>query len=214
MNTKIEIWNGHSIRFVEKEPGEWWAVAADITGALEYRNSRDAIKRHCPHVAKRYMGVQTGIKADGTSAEQTVEVGIIPERDIYHLIFRSNQSDAVSFQDWLCDVLQELRRASGLEAFQVFRMLDKEHQKEAMRQLRDGLFHPVRVDFIKANTIANKAVSTKHGYPKMIKKDQMTPEMLLERQPILKDTVTLMEANDSFRLGLSVSESVYEKYCH
>ena len=110
-------------------------------------------------------------------------------------------------------MLKELRRASGLEAFQVFRMLDKDHQKEAMRQLHDVLFHSVRVDFIKANTIANKAISTKHGYP-MVTKDQMTPEMLLERQPILKDTVTLMEANHSFDLGLSVSDAAYEKYCH
>ena len=202
---KTEIWNGHSIRFVEKTPCEWWAVASDTANALDYRNTRDAISLHCHGVAKCYIIDRMGRKQ---------EVSIIPERDIYRLIFRSNQPDAVYFQDWVCDVLKELRHASGLEAFQIFRMLDKEHQKEAMRQLRDGLSHPVRVDFIKANTIANKAVSTKHGYPKMVKKDQMTPEMLLERQPILKDTVTLMEANDSFGLGLSVSESVYAKYCH
>ena len=207
MNTKNEIWSGHSIRFVEKTPGEWWAVARDVTDVLAYRNVADTLKLHCRWVAKCYL-------PHPQSSDKTIEVNIIPERDIYRLIFRSNQPDAVSFQDWVCGVLQELRRASGLEAFQVFRMLDKEHQKEAMRQLRYGLFHPVRVDFIKANTIANKAVSTKHGYPKMIKKDQMTPDMLLERQPILKDTVTLMEANDSFGLGLSVSESVYQKYCH
>jgi hypothetical protein len=48
----------------------------------------------------------------------------------------------------------------------------------------------------------------------MIKKDHMTPDMLLERQPILTDTVRLMEANDSFGLGLSVSDAVYKKYCH
>ena len=214
MITKIETWNDHSIRFVEKDPSEWWAVARDIVEALEYKDTVNAIKQHCPGVVKHHLGVQTGIKTDGTPAQQTVRVNIIPERDIYRLIFRSNQPDAVSFQDWLCDVLQALRRASGLEAFQVFRMLDKEHQKETMRQLCDGLTHPVRIDFIKANTIANKTISTKHGYPKMIKKDQMTPTMLLERQPILKDTVTLMEANDSFGLGLSVSETVYEKYCH
>lgn len=26
---KTEIWNGHKIRFVQKE-GEWWAVAKDV----------------------------------------------------------------------------------------------------------------------------------------------------------------------------------------
>jgi len=214
MKMKTETWNGHPIRFVEMKPGDWWAVAADVTEALEYKDSVNAIKQHCPGVVKHHLGVQTGMKSDGTPALQTVQANIIPERDVYRMVFRSNQPDAVSFQNWICDVLQELRRASGLEGFQVFRMLDKEHQKDTMRQLRDGLSRPVRVDFIKANTIANKAVSTNHGYQQMIKKDQMTPDMLLERQPILNDTVRLMEANDSFGLGLSVSDAVYKKYCH
>ncbi len=91
-------------------------------------------------------------------------------------------------------------------------MLDKEHQKEAMRRLHTGLRQPVRVDFIKANTIANKAVSSLHGYSKMVTKGQMTPQMLADREPILDDTVNLMTANESFGMGLSVSGMVYTKY--
>jgi prophage antirepressor-like protein len=207
MKMKIETWNGHAIRFVEKEPGSWWAIARDVVIALAYKNANVAMKRHCRWVSKCYL-------PHPQSADQKIEINIIHERDIYRLIFRSNLPEAEAFQDWVCDVLQALRQASGLEAFQVFRMLDKEHQKDAMHKLRDGLSRPVRVDFIKANTIANKAVSTNHGYPQMLKKDQMTPDMLLERQPILQDTVTLMEANDSFGLGLSISDAVYTKYCH
>lgn len=30
---KTEVWNGHSIRFVEKD-GEWWAVLNDVCNAL------------------------------------------------------------------------------------------------------------------------------------------------------------------------------------
>lgn len=91
-------------------------------------------------------------------------------------------------------------------------MLDKEHQKEAMAKLKAGLNQPVRVDFIKANTIANKATSTLYGYPKMLKKNQMAPNMLVQRQQILDDTVNLMATNESFGLGLSVSRVVYDKY--
>lgn len=40
----------------------------------------------------------------------------------------------------------------------------------------------------------------------------MTPDMLIERQPILDDTVNLMSVADKFDLGISVSEKVYEKY--
>lgn len=47
----------------------------------------------------------------------------------------------------------------------------------------------------------------------MIKKDQMTPDMLVKRESILDDTVNLMTANESFDLGLSVSKVVYGKYC-
>ncbi|MCR0451912.1 phage repressor protein, partial [[Clostridium] innocuum] len=99
-----------------------------------------------------------------------------------------------------------------LEGFQVFRMLDKEHQKEAMAKLNCNLRNPVRVDFIKANTIANKAVSNKHGYSKMLKKGTMSPQMLVDREPILEDTVELISVNEKFGLGISVSKAVYQKY--
>lgn len=68
---------------------------------------------------------------------------------------------------------------------------------------------PVRIDFMKANTIANKAVSTKYGHPKMVKKAGMTPEMLVDRQELLDSTVELMGIKEKFHLNLSVSEEVY-----
>lgn len=37
MNIKTEIWNGLQIRFVEKEPGDWWAVAADVVKTVYKR---------------------------------------------------------------------------------------------------------------------------------------------------------------------------------
>ena len=90
-------------------------------------------------------------------------------------------------------------------------MLDKEHQKEAMRRLNEGLRQPVKVNYIKANTIADKAVSNIYGFSKMLKKEEMTPDMLAKRQPILEDTVELMTVNEKYGLGLSVSESIYAR---
>lgn len=110
------------------------------------------------------------------------------------------------------DMLSELRKATGLEGFEVFRMLDKEHQKEAMKTLRDNLRQPTRVDFIKANSITNKAISNRYGYPKMIKKKDMSPQMLADREPILEDTVELMGVKDKFNLDIGVSENIYKKY--
>lgn len=201
---KTEIWNGFPIRFIEKEPGDWWAVAQDITDALGFAQAKDGSKR----LPDKYKG---RTKVPTPSGEQ--EMIILNEKGLYRLIMRSNKPEAEPFQDWVYDVLKTLREASGLEGFQVFRMLDKEHQNKAMKRLYDGIRSPVRVDFIKANVIANKAVSTRYGHPKMLKKEQMTPAMLAEREPILDDTVTAMAAKDSFGLDLSVSELVYGKYC-
>ncbi len=198
---KTETWNGHSIRFIQKD-GEWWAVAKDLTDALGFARANTGTRNMPAH----YKGVQ---KVRTLGGEQ--EMLILNERGVYHLIMRSNKPEAVVFQDWVYGVLKTLREATGLEGFEVFRMLDKEHQKEAMKQLRDGLKKPVRVDFIKANTIANKAVSTRHGYPKMLKKQDMNPKMLQEREAILADTVELMTMRDRFGLDFSVSEAIYSQ---
>jgi hypothetical protein len=95
--------------------------------------------------------------------------------------------------------------------------MDKEHQKDAMRRLNASLHEPVKVDYIKANTIADKAVSTRHGLPKLVKKSAMNPAMLQDRQSVLDDTVRLMElvpvlVNGRLSLGVSVSKAIYRKY--
>ena len=109
------------------------------------------------------------------------------------------------------DAIEELRKQSGIEGFQVFRMLDKEHQKEMMKILNGTLKQPARVDFIKANVIANKAVSNKYGFLKIVKKADMSAKMLVDREPILEDTVELMGIKDKYNLPISVSEQIYKK---
>jgi len=203
MIIRTENWNGHPIRFVEKDPGDWWAVAADVAKALGYRMASDMTRFLEPEEKDTH-----NVRTPGGNQEMVV----ISETGIYEAIFNSRRKEAREFKKWIKRVIRELRQASGLEGFQIFRMLDKEHQREAMAKLRAGLRNPVRVDFIKANTIANKAVSTKFGYRKMLKKSQMTPEMLVHRQPILEDTVELMSVVDRFDLPISVSKTIYKKH--
>ena len=198
---KTETWNGHTIRFVEKD-GEWWAVGIDVAKALGYKNRSRDINRHVDAEDRQNY-------RNGTSEINNRGVTIINEVGIYALIFGSELPEAKSFKRWVGNMLQQLRQSTGLEGFQVFRMLDKEHQKAAMKRLRDGLVKPVEIDFIKANTIANKAVSTKHGYPRMVKKANMTPEMLIDRQEILDDTVELMRIKEKFHMDFSVSNQIY-----
>ena len=199
---KTEIWNGHTIRFVNIND-EWWAVAKDVTNALGLKQVTRAI-----HSLPK-DGVTTSKVIDSLNRSQ--DVNIINEKNIYRMAFKSRKKEAEEFQDWIFDIIKELRQSTGLEGFQVFRMLDKEHQKAAMQNLKKSLRKPVKVDFIKANVIANKAVSNKNGFPKMVKKPEMTPDMLVERQEILDETVELMGTKDKFNLDFSVSEKIYSR---
>lgn len=202
MNIKIEKWNSHEIRFVEIATGEWWAVLSDIAKALGL--SAKGVKQRLPkEVISNYpLPTPGGIQ----------EMLIVNEYGIYDTVFESRKKEAKEFKQWVYELLKTLRQASNLEGFQIFQMLDREHQRETMDRLRSGLTNPVKVDYIKANTIANKAVSSLHGYPKMIKKNDMSPDMLLKRQQILDETVNLMAAKDNFGLDLSISKTVYGKY--
>lgn len=127
------------------------------------------------------------------------------------MAFKSRKKEAEAFQDCIFDIIKELRQSTGLEGFQVFRMLDKEHQKEAMTKLSHAITEPKPVDYIKANVIANKAVSTIYGHSKMVKKKDMTPEMLVDREPILDETVELMTVKEKYGLQFSVSEKIYNR---
>lgn len=203
MNIRTENWSGFEIRFVEKNPGEWWAVLADIATALGLTAKRINERLSSEVVSNDHIPDKIG---------RLQEMLVVSEYGIYEAVFESRKKEAKEFKRWVFEMIKTLRQATGLEGFQVFRMLDKEHQKEAMYRLKENLSRPIRVNFIKANTIANKAVSSMNGHPKMLKKDQMTPQMLIQRQEVLDDTVNLMAVNEKFGLGLSVSEKVYEKY--
>lgn len=198
---RIEEWNGYKIRFIEKD-GEWWAVLKDVCDALELKTWKVKQRLEKDLLLKYTLETNGGFQ----------EMLIINEFGIYDTVFQSRKKEAVEFRHWVYEAIKSMRFAIGLEGFQVFRMLDKEHQKEMMKKLNNNIENPKQKHFIKANTIANKAVSNKHGYSKMLKKDSMSPQMLVDREPILEDTVELMSVNEKFGLGISVSKAVYQKY--
>ncbi len=204
---KLEQWNGHSIRFVEHN-GEWWAVLADIAKALDLK----------PKYVKERLGdevVLTDHVLDSLGRKQ--EMLIVNEFGIYETIFSSRKPEAKAFKVWVFEIIKQLRQQTGLEGFQAFRMLDKQHQKNAMTLLSNG-FQEVNKeakpkDMIKANTIANKAISNKYGYPKMVKKSEMTEPMLRDREQVLDETVELMLVKERYGLNFSVANTIYGKTC-
>ncbi|HHR3331515.1 TPA: BRO-N domain-containing protein [Streptococcus pyogenes] len=198
---RTETWNGYTIRFVEHQ-GEWWAVLADIAKALDLN----------PKFIKQRLGdevVSNNHVTDSLGRQQ--EMLIVNEFGIYETIFSSRKKEAKTFKLWVFETIKQLRQSTGLEGFQVFRMFDKEHQKKAMNRLVDGLQNATKKDLIKANTIANKAVSNKYGLPKMVNKNEMTENMLRDREPILDETVELIKVKEKYGLNFSVSEAIYNQ---
>ncbi len=167
------------------------------------------------------FGIKTTVKSyidsKGVTKSKTLtkggeqELSIINEKDIYRLVFKSRKPEAEAFQEWVFETIKQLRQSIGLEGFQVFRMFDKEHQKQAMNRLVNCLQNATKKDLIKANTIANKAVSDLYGYPKMVSKNEMTENMLRDREPILDETVELIKVKEKYGLNFSVSEAIYNQ---
>lgn len=203
MRFRVENWMNHEIRFVEKVPGEWWAVLSDVATALDLKAFK-VKQRLSDDLLSKYT-------VEDTLGRQQ-EMLIVNEYGIYETVFESRKKEAKEFKRWVFDMLKALRQSTGLEGFQVFRMLDKEHQKEAMAKLQESIHQPTKRHYIKANTIADKAVSSKFGYPKMMKKEDMSPDMLVARQPILDDTIELMVTVEKYGLPIKVSETIYSKH--
>lgn len=81
----------------------------------------------------------TNSKVSSNGVRNMQTMNIIGEKDIYRLVFKSRRPEAEAFQDWVYETIRELRKASGLEGYEAFKMLDKEHQKEAMKKLHDSI---------------------------------------------------------------------------
>ena len=93
-----------------------------------------------------------------------------------------------------------------------FRVGDKKHQLECMALLQDLLPEHMRqekINYIKANTVVDKAVSNYFGFPKMIKKIDMNKDMLEVRENVLNDYLKLFEVLQD---NHEVKEVLYKKY--
>jgi prophage antirepressor-like protein len=203
-----QIFHDKEIRFIEKD-GEYWAIASDVAKVLGFRDANTAV-RVLPEHVRGTLKVRT--TSEKKKARKYQDYTVINEKGIYRLVMRSNKPEALDFQDWICDVLVELRQATGLKGYEAFRMLDKQKQKEAMAIIQKAYKSDKPINYIVANSIANKAVSTAFGYSKMIGKDEMTSDMLEVRQFILDDVAKLTESKNQFNLDISVSKTIYDKY--
>ncbi|APR60587.1 phage repressor protein [Staphylococcus condimenti] len=203
-----QIFNDKEIRFIEKDD-EYWAVAGDVANALGYSQTSNMLRM----IDKEDVTTHNvKVTSNSKFARKTQPASVISEYGIYEAIWNSRRDEAQEFKKWVKQVIKELRQATGLKGYEVFRMLDKQKQKEAMAIIQRAYKSDKQINYIKANTIANKAVSTAFGYKKMIGKEEMTPDMLEVRQVILDDVVKLTESMNQFNLDIKVSKVIYDKY--
>lgn len=93
-----------------------------------------------------------------------------------------------------------------------FREGDKKNQLNAMEALSHLLPDDLKdeaLSYIKANTVVNKAVSNLFGFPKMLKKDEMSPDMLTVREKVLDDYIKLY---DVIADNAKIKDILYNKY--
>ncbi|WP_017464907.1 phage repressor protein [Staphylococcus epidermidis] len=203
-----QIFNDKEIRFIEKDD-EYWSVAGDVAKVLGYSQTSNMLRM----IDKEDVTTHNvKVTSNSKFARKTQPASVISEYGIYEAIWNSRRDEAQEFKKWVKQVIKELRQATGLKGYEAFRLLDKEKQKEAMDNLKNGIEVISKKDYCKAQAISNKAVSNVFGFPKMIKKQDMTQEMLELRQQVLNDTVEFMVFVDKYNLPLSVKKHIYDKY--
>lgn len=103
-----------------------WFGATEAAKSLSFTNPHDAIRNHVdePDCAVRSVGVQTGVKADGSPAIQAVQKKFVNESGLYGLIFgaarQSNNPDikekAQRFKRWVTSEVLPTIRKHGMYA--------------------------------------------------------------------------------------------------
>lgn len=92
-----------TVRTLE-ESGNVLFCAKDVAAALAYKDTDDAIRRHCRYPVKR--GVP-----HPQSPDKTIEMTFIQESDLYRLVFSSKLPTAEKFTDWVTEeVLPSIRK--------------------------------------------------------------------------------------------------------
>lgn len=120
---------------------EPWFIAIDVTTALGYSNSRDAIKKHVDDDDKNTVAKRDGIPGNPN-------LTIINESGLYSLIFSSKLPDAKKFKRWVTsEVLPSIRKtgryavpdaAGGTETAQGF-ISDRQSRRSGFTAYTDAL---------------------------------------------------------------------------
>jgi prophage antirepressor-like protein len=204
---KKVIWNGNEfITFQVEVNGEleWVFFAEQVHKALDYDKAAYETNGKPSHL-KRDLETNCDndefllMKANDLSFAKSGESDnlitrqgsyVITEQGIYGLILGSNKTEAKEFKKFVKLTLKQLREKSGLEAFEVWRMMDKQIQKNCHSFIAEHGILGDKADCIVMNKNVNEITSKMYSINPPIKKPDMEkyyPEMMLDRQKIQND---------------------------
>ena len=104
------------IRIVTDENGEPLFCGKDVCEALGYRKPDITVRQHVNplDVTKRYVGVSTGKRADGSTAMRRYQLLFVTESGFYALVMGSKLESAQRFKLWVTSVvLPQIRKTGG-----------------------------------------------------------------------------------------------------
>lgn len=141
------IFNDCEIRTLLNEDGIIECVAKDVAVALGYKDTINAIKRHCNKdgVAKRHL-------IDSKGRTQLVQC--INEPNIYRLIAHSKLPNAVKFEKWIYEeVIPSIRKNGGYipvqsTTEQVYALVE-EHARERYALIQTIREQALAIDIMK-----------------------------------------------------------------
>lgn len=114
-NNPFEIFNyleKGGVRIIRDNYGNPWFCLNDICLILEIKEPHRVAAR-VPDPYRTYMtvGVQTGVKSDGTPAIQNVNMNFVNEFGLYYAIGNSKKPEAERFKKWLyTEVIPSIRQ--------------------------------------------------------------------------------------------------------
>mgnify|MGYP001325610475 CR=1 FL=1 len=141
MHIEIQHWCGYDIRFVEY-CGTWYAVLKDICDALDLHTFKIAQRIDANNIRK--LPIPSSNIPNGYNRSQgeniTRQMLVINEHGIYQALFRSRRLEARQFTNWVCDMLEDMRAAVGLQPYEVMQITEPEIQRDIDEQLGEAFY--------------------------------------------------------------------------
>lgn len=148
---------------IDEQP---WFVAKDLAEVLGYTDTDQAIRKHC-----KATRIFKPVDLTGLDGVPNRGLALIPERDMYRLIFKSKLPEAEKFEEWVVsEVLPQIRK-TGSYTTSTYTQIREESKKVRSNWAQIANHHGIDapIQFIKLTSTMKKHA----GLPGNLKKDKM-----------------------------------------